>query len=158
MTRPDAASAELLTSRELRFLDLISQGFSNAMIADVMDVSAGTVKDLAGIVYRKLGARDRANATLIGTTAHWSQRAYLPLPTHCKQIGLRKMSFGAVHPTSGNGACVCSTQMLCASVHNVALNPGFTFASMSLARPESHGIALPAQMRTRIACEPSTET
>jgi DNA-binding CsgD family transcriptional regulator len=68
MTRPDAASAELLTPRELRFLDLISQGFSNAMIADVMDVSAGTVKDLAGIVYRKLGARDRANATLIGTT------------------------------------------------------------------------------------------
>jgi len=59
-TRP----ADDLTDREIEILRFVARGFSNAEIADVLDIAAGTVKNHVSNVLSKLGVRDRTRATI----------------------------------------------------------------------------------------------
>ncbi len=54
--------AEDLSERELEVLALLASGRTNSEIAKDLFVAAGTVKSHANNVYRKLGARNRAEA------------------------------------------------------------------------------------------------
>jgi two-component system response regulator DesR len=51
-----------LTKRESEVLALIAGGSTNREIADVLYLSPHTVKEHTSTVYRKLGARNRADA------------------------------------------------------------------------------------------------
>jgi DNA-binding NarL/FixJ family response regulator len=51
-----------LTAREVEVLKLIAEGKSNAEIAEVLVVSAATVKTHVNRIFYKTGARDRAQA------------------------------------------------------------------------------------------------
>jgi len=64
----DAAEpkAENLTPRELEVLSWISQGKSNSVIADVMDISVHTVDTHLRRIYSKFGVVDRTSAALQG--------------------------------------------------------------------------------------------
>lgn len=53
-----------LTPREKDVLRLMSAGYSNREIADLLDLSEGTVKNRASTVFSKLGVRDRNRALL----------------------------------------------------------------------------------------------
>jgi DNA-binding NarL/FixJ family response regulator len=55
MTTPPNA----LTEREQQIVRLIAQGQTNARIAEVLFIAAGTVKNHAATIQRKLGARNR---------------------------------------------------------------------------------------------------
>ena len=55
---------EHLTPRELEVLNLITQGQSNAEIAETLVVSPATVKTHVAHVLMKLGVRDRAQAVI----------------------------------------------------------------------------------------------
>ena len=55
---PDA----MLTSREREVLALIADGATNREIAGVLFLSPHTVKEHTSSLYRKLGARNRAEA------------------------------------------------------------------------------------------------
>lgn len=55
-----------LTPRQLQILQLIADGCTNQRIASRLDLSPGTVKTHVGMLLRRLGARDRANAVAIG--------------------------------------------------------------------------------------------
>ena len=57
--RPDP-----LTPRERDVLRLMSAGYSNREIADLLDLSEGTVKNRASTIFSKLGVRDRNRALL----------------------------------------------------------------------------------------------
>jgi DNA-binding NarL/FixJ family response regulator len=52
----------LLTGREREVLDLIAEGSTNREIADRLYLSPHTVKEHTSALYRKLGARNRAEA------------------------------------------------------------------------------------------------
>jgi DNA-binding NarL/FixJ family response regulator len=54
--------APLLTEREREVLDLIAAGSTNREIADALYLSPHTVKEHTSAVYRKLQARNRAEA------------------------------------------------------------------------------------------------
>lgn len=58
--------AEGLTDREAEILALITQGMSNAEIADLTFLSPNTVKSYIRTVYRKIGAGSRTQAVLWG--------------------------------------------------------------------------------------------
>ena len=53
-----------LTSRESEVLVLIARGFSNQEIADGLVLSLETVRSHVKHIYRKSGARDRAQAVI----------------------------------------------------------------------------------------------
>lgn len=53
-----------LTSREFDVLELISQGMTNAEIAEELFLSEKTVKNYASSVFRKLDVKDRVQAAL----------------------------------------------------------------------------------------------
>jgi DNA-binding NarL/FixJ family response regulator len=57
---------EGLTDREAEILALITQGMSNAEIADLTFLSPNTVKSYIRTVYRKIGAGSRTQAVLWG--------------------------------------------------------------------------------------------
>ena len=61
-TRPELES---LTQREREVLALVGQGFSNAEIAERLDVSPATVKSHVGKLIAKLEARDRAALVML---------------------------------------------------------------------------------------------
>jgi two-component system response regulator DesR len=52
----------LLTEREREVLDLIAAGSTNKEIAEALFLSPHTVKEHTSALYRKLGARNRAEA------------------------------------------------------------------------------------------------
>jgi DNA-binding NarL/FixJ family response regulator len=63
MFSPKADQPEpLLTGREREVLDLIAEGSTNREIADRLFLSPHTVKEHTSALYRKLGARNRAEA------------------------------------------------------------------------------------------------
>jgi DNA-binding NarL/FixJ family response regulator len=63
MFAPKADQPEpLLTEREREVLDLIAAGSTNREIAEQLFLSPDTVKEHASALYRKLGARNRAEA------------------------------------------------------------------------------------------------
>jgi DNA-binding NarL/FixJ family response regulator len=59
---PPAAPRQQLTPREREVLELVAGGFTNAEIAAELRLSPNTVKEHASTVFRKLGARNRADA------------------------------------------------------------------------------------------------
>ena len=64
-SRSKGASTRLedpLSERELEVLGLLSTGKTNSEVAGDLFVSVGTVKSHTGNIYRKLGARNRAEA------------------------------------------------------------------------------------------------
>jgi DNA-binding NarL/FixJ family response regulator len=54
--------APLLTEREREVLDLIARGSTNREIAQTLYLSPHTVKEHTSVLYRKLRARNRAEA------------------------------------------------------------------------------------------------
>ncbi len=62
-----------LSSRELRVLHRLSQGSVYKEIALELELSASTVRSHLNKIYRKLGARDRAQAVLIASRRGWLQ-------------------------------------------------------------------------------------
>jgi ATP/maltotriose-dependent transcriptional regulator MalT len=61
----NAASLRLedpLSERELEVIGLLASGKTNSEVARDLFVSVGTVKSHTGNIYRKLGARNRAEA------------------------------------------------------------------------------------------------
>ena len=61
----NAATQQLedpLSERELEVLDLLASGRTNSEVARDLFVSVGTVKSHTGNIYRKLGAKNRAEA------------------------------------------------------------------------------------------------
>lgn len=61
---PDASGLDKLTSREREVLLLVTQGLSNAEIAEHLVVSAATVKTHVGRMLAKLQLRDRVQAVI----------------------------------------------------------------------------------------------
>jgi DNA-binding NarL/FixJ family response regulator len=59
---------EGLTDRESEILALITQGMSNAEVADLTFLSPNTVKSYIRAIYRKIGAGSRTQAVLWGVT------------------------------------------------------------------------------------------
>jgi DNA-binding NarL/FixJ family response regulator len=67
--KPDVPSGvELLSPQELRVLAAISEGHSNKEIADLMGLSANTVKHYISNLFQKLGVERRAQATALYLT------------------------------------------------------------------------------------------
>ncbi len=54
-----------LTAREIEYLSLVALGLKNHMIADKLFVTKSTVKKMLENIYKKLFAKDRANAIAI---------------------------------------------------------------------------------------------
>jgi len=58
------SSTRLLTGREMEVLELIGAGATNREIADHLTLSPNTVKDHASTLFRKVQARNRAEAVI----------------------------------------------------------------------------------------------
>ena len=55
----------ILTGRETEYLSLVALGYKNLQIANILSVSKSTVKKTLEEIYRRLEAKDRANAVAI---------------------------------------------------------------------------------------------
>lgn len=62
----ELAFVEPLTDRELRVLNLLSDGLSNPQIARLLSISRNTVKFHVSSIISKLGAKSRTEAVTIG--------------------------------------------------------------------------------------------
>lgn len=57
---------EPVTERELEILQLIGRGYTNREIADILTISANTVKTHASNIYSKFGVKRRTQAVALG--------------------------------------------------------------------------------------------
>ena len=55
----------VLTTREIDYLSLVALGYHNDVIAKILFVSTSTVKKTLENIFKKLNAKDRANAVAI---------------------------------------------------------------------------------------------
>ncbi len=55
----------ILTNRELEYLSMVALGYKNNVIAKCLFVTNSTVKKTLENIYRKLNAKDRANAIAV---------------------------------------------------------------------------------------------
>lgn len=55
-----------LSAREREILDWVARGKSNSVIADILNISAGTVDTYLRRIYEKLGVSDRTSAAVRG--------------------------------------------------------------------------------------------
>lgn len=60
-----------LTRREQEILALVTVGKSNQQIAEVLYITAGTVRVHVHAIIQKLGVRDRSSAALLATQKQW---------------------------------------------------------------------------------------
>jgi len=60
--QPQVQDGASLTPREREVLDLIARGATNREIADTLHLSPHTIHEHTSSLYRKLGARNRADA------------------------------------------------------------------------------------------------
>jgi LuxR family maltose regulon positive regulatory protein len=58
----------MLSARQKTVLEYLVQGFTQAQIAEVLDISVNSVKKHIISIYNKLGALNRAEAVYIATT------------------------------------------------------------------------------------------
>ncbi len=70
-----SAPAGQLAEAQIRLLELLAQGLSNDAIGRRLTIPEDTVKSRLGVLYRKLGARDRAQAVALAY-----QAKLLPVP------------------------------------------------------------------------------
>jgi DNA-binding NarL/FixJ family response regulator len=56
---------KILTNRELEYLCLVALGYHNSVIAKNLFVTRNTVKKTLEKIFKKLNAKDRANAVAI---------------------------------------------------------------------------------------------
>jgi two-component system response regulator DesR len=61
-TEAEEAPATSLSAREREVLQLVGSGATNREIAAALHLSPWTVKEYTGLLYRKLGVRNRAEA------------------------------------------------------------------------------------------------
>lgn len=61
-------SKNILTNREMEYLSMVALGYKNNVIAKNLFVTNSTVKKTLENIYRKLNAKDRANAIAIAFT------------------------------------------------------------------------------------------
>jgi DNA-binding CsgD family transcriptional regulator len=61
--RPSAGLGDALTAREREILALVAEGERTAAIAQRMGIAANTVKSHCTSAYKKIGARNRVEAT-----------------------------------------------------------------------------------------------
>lgn len=74
--QPDGArTAAALSRRETEVLRLLAEGLPNKVIAQRLEIAVATVERHVGSIYRKVGARGRADATL-----HAVSLGLVPMP------------------------------------------------------------------------------
>ncbi len=59
-----------LSRRETDVLRLITEGYTNAQISELLEISANTVKSHLNSVFNKLGVNDRTQAAVLATRNH----------------------------------------------------------------------------------------
>ena len=68
ISKTSAGAKNLLTDRELEYLSMVALGYRNNIIAENLFVTNSTVKKTLENIYKKLNAKDRANAVMIALT------------------------------------------------------------------------------------------
>ena len=63
----DSVISVKLSRRETDVLRLITEGYTNAQISELLDISANTVKSHVNGVFNKLGVNDRTQAAVLAT-------------------------------------------------------------------------------------------
>jgi len=63
----DIAMSVKLSRRENDVLRLITEGYTNTQISELLDISANTVKSYVNGVFNKLGVNDRTQAAVLAT-------------------------------------------------------------------------------------------
>jgi DNA-binding NarL/FixJ family response regulator len=66
----DAALSMKLSRRESDVLRLVTEGYTNVQIAEVLDISAHTVKSHVTSLFNKLGVNDRTQAAVLAARNH----------------------------------------------------------------------------------------
>jgi len=66
----EGAVSVKLSRRETDVLRLITEGYTNAQISELLDISANTVKSHVNGVFNKLGVNDRTQAAVLATRHH----------------------------------------------------------------------------------------
>ncbi len=59
-----------LSRRETDVLRLVTEGYTNVQIAEVLDISAHTVKSHVNSLFNKLGVNDRTQAAVLAARSH----------------------------------------------------------------------------------------